>query len=1204
MKNFNKKFVVAIMLLVILFANNLSVQAVEAENTPDAQEIYDVIINNYVIYDVGTVQGEYGLDFKSPLLVFKNDEIKAYIKETYGKSVKVELEDRGMVITINKEKTCYSFKPSISDANAILAYGHVRNEEQEVIYDYGSGQYSVYYMLDSDQYTDIYNTDQSLTWKVKANTSFGEFSDDESGVKTLTPPTSSTETYDPNSGNTIKKENLADNRLFFTVDNGEGAYEAYITIDGVDYYPQVYSANGTPLNMDAYSDMYGGDVYRNGAFIGFANTQYYIIVTDEQLASGAAFYRNRVGDNYGAVSDSANKDGMSQNPISDEGPEFFEKVFAFFVRLTGEILYKLIGALAGDGGISIDKLVFDNYKKAQLTFFTQDLRFYDNECNPLIKDSLSTLSKIFEFFRKISLIVYMIILVYLGIRVLLFSTGDRQAKYKQVLVDWVKGILILFLFPYVIRYTINLNHAMVSYLETKTEETNLFGDSVSAEIPSQNGTIADSNVNTEIKSSNGSYMDAMYQKAKEGWLAPAICWIIMLIQIISFLIVYWKRLITVMFLIAIFPLVSISYALDKVADGKSQAFNNWCKEFVLQVFIQSFHAINYVLVMGIVGKLAPSDWLLQIIGITYITKGGDVIKNMFAQIRGTKGGGPLELAKSMLKTKVAINSVKSLKNFASSTFGANSVFGRGLKRLDLARTEFAEGRATAARSMRNKAIESSGYMFNPDGSAARSLTDDEARTYMNDLLHNGASLTDDEVKKRADALSRMAQTDLDRVAASMALTNDEEKNLQELLGVAAAAQIVSGPKAGKVNADVKTSAEILINVKEKVTAGTAEEIVKKYANANGAIPSESRLKGMAAANSIVFDEDSANAHRQARASAPQNLDDKTKVKNAMSLLKDASNGVGLMECHEAMEIVNDALANGDPDLEAIIRDESKDMSFSLEDLELNLYAQTVNISNSAEVYNNPEARKLVDKSIRKLKEARSNLASKTAEEKVVQGRILAGINADIYSLKEGEIPVLIDREVQRNRALQKKLDVELSKKQSEFKNDYNIDLETDAFLYKGQEYNDYLDNKAEEYKRMAAYDYVAGGLETVVGAAVGGKMVAYGTALSGVMVGASAEGKNDLFSDVIKNIPAGYGVVSSVAKEATGIASIPLSAVDNRLKGNRVSLANNKKSVTINEKYYSDQAKGNALNSEISQAEATRKALEQRLNRMNNGRNP
>jgi len=58
---------------------------------------------------------------------------------------------------------------------------------------------------------------------------------------------------------------------------------------------------------------------------------------------------------------------------------------------------------------------------------------------------------------------------------------------------------------------------------------------------------------------------------------------------------YFKRFITVGFLITISPLITISYAIDAAGDGKTQIFNTWLKEMVFNIFIQVIHAIIYII---------------------------------------------------------------------------------------------------------------------------------------------------------------------------------------------------------------------------------------------------------------------------------------------------------------------------------------------------------------------------------------------------------------------------------------------------------------------------------------------------------------------------------------------------------------------------------------------------------------------------------
>ena len=336
----------------------------------------------------------------------------------------------------------------------------------------------------------------------------------------------------------------------------------------------------------------------------------------------------------------------------------------------GNIFKNLISIMLGSD-LSIDALVFDRYPKTTLTFFKNDNGYYkfgsgDQEVsyvNPLFDSGGADdgLNEVFGIFQKISATIYVIILVYMGIRVLLISTADKKAKFKALLFDWVKGMAILYLFPYAIRYAILLNHAIVTYIDAN--KVGAIAESSPSIKKSDNMSLAD--VENEVDTSGTDYMQIMYNDAIATFkLAPAICWFIMLIQMVQFWIVYIKRLIKVTFLIAIFPLVTISYAIDKIGDGKSQAFDNWWKEFLLEVFIQSFHAINYVVVMGLVFEFASTNWFLAIIGTTYVIKGADIIRSLFAQMKGGGAGGPMNLAKSMIKARAIASGVRQVGGMA------------------------------------------------------------------------------------------------------------------------------------------------------------------------------------------------------------------------------------------------------------------------------------------------------------------------------------------------------------------------------------------------------------------------------------------------------------------------------------------------------------------------------------------------------------
>ena len=102
----------------------------------------------------------------------------------------------------------------------------------------------------------------------------------------------------------------------------------------------------------------------------------------------------------------------------------------------------------------------------------------------------------------------------------------------------------------------------------------------------------------------------------------------MIINLAAFIITYFKRLIIVLFLIVLFPFVAITYAIDKVKDGRAQVFNNWFRELIMNIFMQLIHACSYLIVTTIITALISdggANIFLVIIGLGYVKKSDEIL---------------------------------------------------------------------------------------------------------------------------------------------------------------------------------------------------------------------------------------------------------------------------------------------------------------------------------------------------------------------------------------------------------------------------------------------------------------------------------------------------------------------------------------------------------------------------------------------------
>ena len=99
------------------------------------------------------------------------------------------------------------------------------------------------------------------------------------------------------------------------------------------------------------------------------------------------------------------------------------------------------------------------------------------------------------------------------------------------------------------------------------------------------------------------------------------------------LIMFIKRFITVSFLALIAPLITITYAMDKAGDNKSQILNTWLKEFCYNVFVQVIYALSYLIFAKIgidlmVTKLDFGSLTLAILSILAMFLGVNILKQI------------------------------------------------------------------------------------------------------------------------------------------------------------------------------------------------------------------------------------------------------------------------------------------------------------------------------------------------------------------------------------------------------------------------------------------------------------------------------------------------------------------------------------------------------------------------------------------------
>lgn len=341
-----------------------------------------------------------------------------------------------------------------------------------------------------------------------------------------------------------------------------------------------------------------------------------------------------------------------KNKIKEGFLDIFNKILGEIAKIIvsfGDGIVHIMARATGEV-VTIDKLVFNKVDKVSIDYWDYTGSAATQVSTPIKNYMTIPVQKWYKVFNRIAIMVYMVVLVYIGIAVMLSSTGEKRARYKELTMTWVIGIAILFLFPYVMKYIIKLNDGLTNMIASVSEQFgfeqqegtggtlgtksffDVFNTYGKAEFSQYLGNSKDiitftRNVALDIKD------DGTVNKDKDVNLALALVYDVLIGQTLVILVMYYKRAFMMAFLIVIFPLVAMSYVIDKIGDGKSQSFGLWFKEFLVNVLVQTFHAIVYVLITGggITSYMSSSggNFVFMFLCVLFLFEGEKILRGIF-----------------------------------------------------------------------------------------------------------------------------------------------------------------------------------------------------------------------------------------------------------------------------------------------------------------------------------------------------------------------------------------------------------------------------------------------------------------------------------------------------------------------------------------------------------------------------------------------
>ena len=321
----------------------------------------------------------------------------------------------------------------------------------------------------------------------------------------------------------------------------------------------------------------------------------------------------------------------------------------------------------------------------------------------------SAVSSWYITLRNIALVALLSVLVYIGIRIIISSTSNDKAKYKEMLGNWIVAICLLFIMHYIMAFSMTIVNKITDMITSIN-----FQDESSREIVEQiqsNGTDIDSvelqdavavylfdgtnndgttdrvkqayktlventqdgnkdnfkkyfftdkNLTTQPEDANGAKVlvwpannfmeqarmelqirrnDGTPKTVQYGY---SIIYVVLVIYTLIFCFTYLKRVIYMAFLTIIAPLVAVTYPIDKMNDGKAQAFDSWFKEYIFNLLIQPLHLILYYILIGSAMHFAANNIFYVVLALGFFVPAEKLLRSFFgfekAKTPGIFGG--------------------------------------------------------------------------------------------------------------------------------------------------------------------------------------------------------------------------------------------------------------------------------------------------------------------------------------------------------------------------------------------------------------------------------------------------------------------------------------------------------------------------------------------------------------------------------------
>lgn len=270
---------------------------------------------------------------------------------------------------------------------------------------------------------------------------------------------------------------------------------------------------------------------------------------------------------------------------------------------------------------------------------------YGENNEPIVLESTAkqlrnVISNWYKTLRDIAIVALLSILVYIGIRIIISSTSSDKSKYKQMLMDWVVAICLLFVMQYIMAFS-NLIVKRVTEVVTDLKYDNGYFSIIEDEDGKIEEALGEMGYDVSSLISDGKVVwntnllgfarlnAQMAKQESTSYSGYALIFVVLVLFTCYFIFTYLKRVLYMAFLTLIAPLVAMTYPIDKINDGKAQAFNMWFKEYIFNLLVQPMHLLLYTILVSSAFELASTNIIYSLVALGFMMPAEKLLRRFF-----------------------------------------------------------------------------------------------------------------------------------------------------------------------------------------------------------------------------------------------------------------------------------------------------------------------------------------------------------------------------------------------------------------------------------------------------------------------------------------------------------------------------------------------------------------------------------------------